>query len=510
MSVHLFLISSDPSLCALAARAVTGLPIDLQTAQSQSQAQALLAGGARRAPLVLLVDLAGGGYLQTRQWVQQWAPEARAFFIAPPGEPAVWDADAAQAAELRAGQSLQILPRPADPRAQAELFGRILSEATALGDSAGALTGLDDLVGRSVAFRTALETATRAASHDQPLLLVGEPGTGKRLFARSIHAESPRAHAGFVRLECRALSGEALGADPFRAMGAQGAAAGHGLLREAAGGTLLLEEIGALDRRLQPGLARFIDETRLLQAQGADPRRSVRVFASTSLDLGAAVHAGEFHPELYQRLRACEVRVPPLRERPSDILLMAEHFLGRAVPRARGRGRFTLSDAVKQRLISYAWPGNVRELIAVLQVAGLNAEGCAQIDIRHLPDGLLGAAPVKRKALPGPGEPSVQTRGARIGTVDADRGTRFTSGSIVVELPEEGASFEEMERAILRAAMARTRGNVVRAARLLRLGRGSLRYRLEKYGLAEPRRRGSSRRASPAGKAREDALPRAS
>jgi DNA-binding NtrC family response regulator len=510
MSVHLFLISADPSLSALAARAVTGLPIHLQTAQSLTQAQAMLAGEARRAPLVLLVDLVRGDYLQARQWVQQWAPAARAFFIAPQGEPAVWTPGAGSAEELRAGAAVQILPRPGHAREQAELFGRILSEATVLADVEGGISGFDDLIGRSVAFRSALEQATRAAGHDQAILLNGECGTGKHSFARAIHAESRRARAGFVHLNCRMLSYDTLGPDLFRLAAGRGTFE-HALLREASGGTLYLEEIVALDRRLQSRLLHFVDEMRLAQAQGAEPQRGARLIASSSQDPAAAAQAGDFLGDLLQRLRSGEIRVPPLRERPSDILLMTEHFLGRAVPHTSRRSRFTLSDAAKQRLIAYAWPGNVRELVAVLQAASLNAEGTLQIDVEHLPDSLHAVAAERHREAPAEADTAVaDQRIARIGTVDPARGVRFTSGPVVIELPEEGVSFDDLERAILRAAMARTRGNVVRAARLLRLGRGSLRYRLEKHGIVQPKRRRGARRRLQPGEGGGETLSRAS
>jgi DNA-binding NtrC family response regulator len=513
MSVHLFLISSDPTLGAMAARAVTGLPIQLQTAQSLTQAQALLTNENPRAPMVLLLDLAKGDYLQARRWVQQWAPRSRAFYIAPQSEPGVWSREGMQWEELRGAGAAQLLPRPRGPREQAELFGRILSEATVLADVENAAGGFDDLIGRSVAFRHALEQGLKAAAGEQPVLLIGEPGTGKRFFARAVHAESQRVQSAFVTLNCRALTRESIGAELFGAAAASrtGAAPEHALLREAEGGTLYLEEIGALDRGWQAQLAGFIDEGRLAQAHGGGRLRGVRLVASTSQDLVGAVHGGTFHAELYNRLRNGEIRIPPLRERPSDILLMAEHFLGRCVPQGGGRGRVMLSDAAKQRLIAYAWPGNVRELIGVLQIASLNAEGSSQIEADHLPDCILFPAKERKEPQPAAGAGTAPAPAmARIGVIESGRTIRFTSGPVVIELPEEGIAFDDLERAILRAAMARTRGNVVRAARLLRMGRGSLRYRLEKHAIVQPKRRRPSRRRPGGEISTNESLSRAS
>jgi len=506
MSVHLFLISADPSLTAAAARAVTGLPIQLQTAQSLAQAEALLPSPNARTPFVLLVDLIQGDYLRTRQWIQRQAPRARVFFIAAQAEEGAWSQGGQSAPVSRGGaEAPHLFPRPVGARDSAELFGRILAEATSLAEANGGIAGFDDLVGRSVAFRSALDQALKVADREEPVLLLGEEGSGRRFFARAIHAESARRERGFLSLRAATLAPGALAGLP----GAPDSRAGRLAWRDALGGTLYIEDVTALDPNLQRQLVAYLDAARLIRAQRLERAdQIVRILAGSSRDVAAEVAAGRFAPDLHQRLRTHEIRIPPLRERPSDILLMAEHFLQHAVPRLQGR-QPALTAAAKERLVSHAWPGNVRELIGTLQIACLNAGESAEIDSAHLPDAILSPArKVSPPALEAEGAVAAGAAGAPeegeagIRLADPSRATRFSNGQIVIELPEAGIAFDDLERAILRAAMARTRGNVVRAARLLRLGRGSLRYRLEKHGIVQPKRRRSARRA---GTRRQDA-----
>ena len=166
MELHLFVVSSDAALGALAVSAANGLPISLQTAQSLTQAQSLLSPDDTHVPWVLLIDLRVGDYLRTRQWVQQYAPDARAFFIAP-DEGSDVPRQGCMPGSLAAGlfESGEVISRPRQPRELTGFFARLLGEAASLGQSQEeGVAGLDALIGRSMAFRGTIEKASAAAS----------------------------------------------------------------------------------------------------------------------------------------------------------------------------------------------------------------------------------------------------------------------------------------------------------------------------------------------------------
>jgi len=504
MELHLFVVSSDAALGALAVSAANGLPISLQTAQSLTQAQSLLSPDDAHVPWVLLIDLRVGDYLRTRQWVQQHAPDARAFFIAPEKGSDV-PRQGGMPGSLAAGlfESGEVISRPRQPRELTGFFARLLGEAASLGQSQEeGVAGLDALIGRSMAFRGTIEKASVAASTGGPILLTGEGGSGKGYFARAIHTESGGDPERFIELDCRVLPEDAF-AD--YAAGERHASEGAGgrrqsLLRRAEGGTLYLEDVSALDRTQQTQLVALIDTSKLASVHGPQgQRRGIRLIAGTRYDLALSSRTGAFDRELYRRLAEGEIKIPPLRERPSDILLLAEHFLNRLADRRPGT-RPRLTPEAKEILVSYRWPGNVRELLGVLQIALLKANGAGKLDVEHFAECLL-SPPSQAQASTArpPGTRTVTASSASapppstVGT-PVDSSLHFIDGRVAIELPPGGIAFDDFEKALLRAALARTRGNVLRAAKLLRLGRGSLRYRLEKHGIVQPRRRRSTRR----------------
>jgi DNA-binding NtrC family response regulator len=353
------------------------------------------------------------------------------------------------------------------------------------------VSSLDELVGRSVRFREALEIAMKAATDPaSPVLITGEKGTGKRLFARAIHTESFGSDAGFVRVDCRTLGARELDS----LFHIEGGGQAQWLSTQArpgggrSGGTLFLEEVTALDGGRQKRLLGFLDavvRAKVLR-QGPD-RPRLKVIAATAQNVDDRRAEGGISPDLLAKFSPYRIDLPPLRERPSDILLLAERFIGLRGTASGGRLP-VLSREVQARLLSNVWPGNVRELFGVIEAALDEAGEATEITMDHLPDWMLeqkGAptpAPDAEEAVV-PGQGGGQP--ARISTGE---------GGLVVELPPEGVAFEVIEKAILETALRMSGNNVVRAARLLRLGRGSLRYRLEKYELVEPKRRRSAKR----------------
>ena len=219
----------------------------------------------------------------------------------------------------------------------------------------------------SPAMRGALRVLATVAPHDVPVLFLGESGSGKSTLARVLHATSPRRERPFVAIDCLELSGglPVVRVLPDRIAGADG-------------GTLLFEEIAALPESLQAGVLA------LFEPRGAEARRvGVRVVATSRRDLDAEVRAGRFREDLLSRLDLVEVRVPPLRERPEDILPLASSFLAAFAP-MMGVSAPTLTSAAQQVLLAHAWPGNVRELRNAMQHAVVVARGPI-LDVEALP-----------------------------------------------------------------------------------------------------------------------------
>jgi NtrC-family two-component system response regulator AlgB len=222
-----------------------------------------------------------------------------------------------------------------------------------------------DLSSRSPAMRTVVETAVRVAPTDATVLLRGENGTGKGVLARAIHARSRRAERPFVTVNCPTLDGELLASELFgHARGAFTGAVREqpGRVETAHGGTLFIDEIGDIAPATQAKLLRFLQDREFERVGETETRRAdVRIIAATNRDLEDAVAAGRFREDLLYRLNVVELRIPALRERPEDIVPLAQRFLG-FFGKHEGRADLVLSSAAEDVLRAYRWPGNVREL----------------------------------------------------------------------------------------------------------------------------------------------------
>jgi transcriptional regulator with GAF, ATPase, and Fis domain len=250
------------------------------------------------------------------------------------------------------------------------------------------MPGGREIVGRSRGLRQALDRVERLAVSDLPVLIQGETGTGKELVARRLHGRSGRRRQPFLPVNCAALSPTLLLSDLFGHV--RGAFTGAdrdrvGVFEAARGGTVFLDEIGDLPGEAQGKLLRVLQEGEVRRL-GESRARAVaaRVLAATHRDLETMVAAGSFRRDLYYRLNVGVVGLPPLRERGDDVLLLAEHFLGRLAVETRGAAAPTrLTDRARERLRSHDWPGNVRELENVLSLAvALSDE--RSIDVEHL------------------------------------------------------------------------------------------------------------------------------
>jgi len=245
----------------------------------------------------------------------------------------------------------------------------------------------------SPAMRAALELLNRAAAYDTPVLLLGESGTGKGVLARALHRASSRRDMPFVVVNCPTLSEELLASELFGH--AKGAFTGavrdqEGRVETAQGGTLFLDEIAEIPLGLQAKLLRFLHDKQFERLGETRTRTAdVRVVAATNRNVELEVRAGRFREDLYYRLNTLEVTLPPLRERPEDLLPLAQAFLV-ALAREMRRPVPALSDEAKKLLLGYRWPGNVRELRNTLERAMILDSG-RELGRTSLPERIAGA-----------------------------------------------------------------------------------------------------------------------
>jgi two-component system response regulator FlrC len=288
----------------------------------------------------------------------------------------------------------------------------------------------------------------KVAATDATVLLLGESGTGKEVLSRVLHRESRRAAGPFVAVNCAAISDSLLESEMFgHEKGAfTGAVSNHrGRFELADGGTLFLDEVGELRPQLQAKLLRVLQERRFERVGGTRTIEvDVRIVAATNSDLTEAMRSGRFREDLYHRLAVFPIRIPPLRERLSDIIPLADDLLAR-IARQLGRPSLVLDDAARARLASYAWPGNVRELGNVLERAAILAEG-----------NVLGADLI----LTGPMASDSQA----------------SDGSGIEKL-------EDMEKEAIRRTLALTGGNRKQTAARLGIGLRTLYDKLKVYDL---------------------------
>ncbi len=304
--------------------------------------------------------------------------------------------------------------------------------------------------------REVMRLVQKVAPSTSTVLIYGETGTGKEIIARAIHEKSRRKEGPFVAINCAAIPENLLESELFgHEKGAfTGASARKlGLFERAQGGTLFLDEIGDLPLVLQPKLLRALQEREIMRVGGetAIPI-DVRIIAATHRDLAQLLDEKTFREDLFWRLNVFPIKLPPLRERATDIPLLAEHFLLR-LAKENGTPPKRLQPEAVRALQQYRWPGNVREVQSVIERASLLAEG-DEIRVEDLP--IEVRAPASKVTL---------------------------SERIDFEIPEQGFVFEEFERQVLAKAMERSGGVIARAAKMLGMSYRTLQYRLEKFGL---------------------------
>jgi two-component system response regulator AtoC len=335
--------------------------------------------------------------------------------------------------------------------------------------------GPPPLVGASPGMIALVAMIRRLAAARASVLIGGESGTGKELVAQALHRESPWSRGPFVPVNCGAISPGLVESELFghvRGAFTDAHRDKRGLFESAHGGTLFLDEIADLPLELQPKLLRAIQEGEIRRVGDVeDLHVQVRVVAATARDLLAEVGAGRFREDLYYRIGALSLQIPPLRERTEDIPLLAEHFLQRA-RRRLSVDVSRISPEAMDALTHYRWPGNVRELENTIERAAVMCGG-SEIDVASLPERLHPSVTVIPFAARGAGEPGA---GSAFGAVPSSPG-----GPASVEDLSIKRAARRTEEELIRRALARTSGNRTRAAELLEISPRALLYKIKEY-----------------------------
>jgi DNA-binding NtrC family response regulator len=348
---------------------------------------------------------------------------------------------------------------------------RLLQENARLRAHASATYRLEHIVGECPKLRELRSLIQTVAPTDARVLVLGESGTGKELVAGAIHSLSQRSKASYVRINCAAIPETLLESELFGHE--KGAFTGAlkqkpGRVEEAASGTLFLDEIADMSRPLQAKLLRFLEDGTFTRVGGTQELRvNVRLVAATNRDIVQAIADGEFREDLFHRLNVVQLRLPPLRERGDDILLLAEHFL-KSFAGSMNRSVKRTSPAARQKLLAHHWPGNVRELRNVIERALILERG-AEVQPGSLPDFQLEARLHKTET----------PKAASDGPLD-----------------EVVADFE---RNLINTNLEQNHFSLSKTAERLRISRHALRYRMQRLNIALPTDT-EDETAAPAGK----------
>lgn len=426
-------IDDEPDIRELLALTLGRMDIDTEAAGDVGGAKRQL--GKRRFDLCLTdMRLPDGDGLELVEWMQTHAPNVPVAVITAHGNIET----AVQALKLGA---FDFLSKPLDLNHLRNIVENALKLDPEMEDNKSGL------LGDSAPMRELRDMIERVARSQAPVHISGESGTGKELVARLIHESGPRADGPFVPVNCGAIPAELMESEFFghRKGSFTGAVNDkEGLVQAAAGGTLFLDEIADLPLAMQVKLLRVIQE-KTVRPVGQSGEESVdtRILSATHRNLSGMVAAGEFREDLFYRINVIELRVPALRDRGDDVLLLAEHILRKLGSRA------ALDDSARRALLSYPFPGNVRELENLLERAVTLCTG-----------GSIGEADLNlRPAQVGEGESAASSLG------------------------NLGSRIDEVQRQAIVDALEKTRYNKTAAAKLLGLTLRQLRYRIQKLGI---------------------------
>jgi len=306
------------------------------------------------------------------------------------------------------------------------------------------------LIGHSASMRRAFDVLDRVACGEATVLITGQSGTGKELFARALHEKSARRDGPFVAVNCAALPADLLESELFghtRGAFTDAKTARKGLFLEASGGTLFLDEIAELPLSLQPKLLRALQEREVRPVGASQPTPfDARLVAATNRDLEQEMEEGRFREDLFYRINVIHLSIPPLSRRGNDVLLLAQHFLKRIATRA-GRAIEGLTPEAAAKLLDYDWPGNVRELENAMERAVALAR-YDKVTIDDLPE--------------------------RVRNFESER-------IVLADSSEHMPTLSQLERRYIERALKVAEGNKTQAAQILGLDRRTLYRKLERY-----------------------------
>ncbi len=325
--------------------------------------------------------------------------------------------------------------------------------------------GFDDIIGVSDAMQEIIALAIKVGKSDcTSVMITGENGTGKGVLASAIHEISSRSSGPFIEVNCAAIPANLLESEFFgyeKGAFTDAKERKMGLFEVANGGSIFLDEVGEIDFNLQAKLLKFLDSRTIRRVSGTQFLPvDVRVISATNRELKADVATKRFRPDLYYRLNVVEIRIPPLRSRIEDIRPIAETYTKKFSSRLK-KGDIRLTEDAYSLLEQYSWPGNIRELINLIERAVLlNTTG--EIRVADLP--------IASEA-------------------QAEETTCYVkkeNGILKIDIPSEGVSLDQVEEAVILETLVRTGGNITRAASLLGVERGTLRYKMKKHGIDGP------------------------
>jgi two-component system response regulator HydG len=332
-------------------------------------------------------------------------------------------------------------------------------------------TNADGLVGRSHVMEKLYRILSKVAFSTHPVLILGECGTGKEVVARSIHFNGPNASKSFVQVDCSALFPAQIERELFgyvKGAFPEAFCSKDGMLAAVDGGTVFLDEIGALPLDLQSRLVRALQQKEVMPIGGTQSIPfSVRVLAATNRDLAAMVEQGKFRKDLFFRLNVVNLKLPTLRERRADIPLLAVHFMAR-IERETGLEK-NLSDEVLSALVDYDWPGNVRELESAIERACALSNG-STVNIEDLPSQIQAVRAERSQVV------ESESTLAAITPVN-NKSSAANEGQVV--------PIAEMEKQAILGTIRQLQGDKILAAKLLGIGKTTLYRKLREYGVSD-------------------------